>query len=137
LTGEPQDIREVLEGIAKALDDLLSLSKEKQDSVVRGDIPHLESILMQEQDLVYRLNLLEQERIRLYAGNPPEEEEVRDHIESLRVKASLLKSMNEKNQKIIAKTLEIIGRELGILQPQEGYGGKGAKTNPRVFDRKI
>ena len=51
-------------------------------------------------------------------------------------KVFMLRSLNNQNQKLIARSLEIVRYDLGLFLPKEDYF-KALKTAPLVFDQKV
>lgn len=138
LQDDASAVASILEDMSKVLDDLFSLSQEKRDCVVSRNIPRLESILLEEQDLMYRLSLLEERYFEIQKKNPFPAQEFSERLNSIKKKAFSLRTANQRNQELISHALSVVQRELEILLPDESYQReKKATSGPRVFDKKV
>lgn len=128
----------ILFEMVPVLEGLVDLAKEKQQVLIRGDIPRLEQIVLEEQGLSGKLNLYERERVQLLAcsgesmSGGADEELLRDAV---RERATCLREVNEANQVLIKSSLNIIQHGLRLVMPQAGYDGK-SPIGSLVFDRR-
>ena len=135
-----RSLSEILEDMVSVLDQLLAFSGEKQDAVLRGDVASLEDVVRREEDALRLIESLEKERKMLIGDGPgqapPQEAEDVSCLEkAVRDKILLLKTINEQNQRLIAKSLDMVRYELGLLLPKNGYG-PAIKMQALRFDQK-
>lgn len=120
------------------LDTLIDTAKEKQRLVVEGDCQGLEEILRKEGQVLQDLQTI-QERMGAEPLLPPDESGSSEAQVRLKhdvaQKVRQLQMLNEQNQKLLSKSLEIVRYELGFLIPQDDYT-KVSKNPPIAFDQK-
>jgi len=134
----------ILEDLSNILDQLLGLSREKQQAVIQNDVSKLENVVKCEQELVSRLNHLDGKRLQIVPCLDSISEEAKrkncDRIvyllRSIGRKVLLLKTVNSQNQKLLEKSLQLIKLELSLLMPKEGYN-LPSKPVPLLFDEKV
>ncbi|HHY16588.1 MAG TPA: flagellar protein FlgN [Firmicutes bacterium] len=129
----------LLNDIGAILDTLLEIAGEKQRLVVMGDCLGLERKIKEEEEALESLNRLgtrfdEDNRFRL--DNLAGTEELARLKADIERKVFMLRSLNNQNQKLIARSLEIVRYDLGLFLPKEDYF-KALKTAPLVFDQKV
>lgn len=128
----------LLTNTESALDRLLKMAEKKQQLVVAGDCEGLEAIILREEKALQDLNSLRTD-FEEKAFSPLELSSSKQLVELqdvLRQKALLLQRFNQRNQKLISKSLEIVRYELGLLMPKEDYF-KVSETSPIAFDQKV
>ncbi len=128
----------LLTSLESALDNLLESAREKQHLVVLGDSFRIEELLVEEEKLLDDLkrihNIIKSDHMLcLEISDCPDAVQIQQRIHA---KFSEFKMINEQNQKLISKGLEIIKYELSLLMPQNEYSNT-LKNSSIVFDRKI
>ncbi len=128
----------LLRNMGSVLDKLLELANEKQQLVVAGDCKGLEEIILREEKVVQELNSLqtEFEENGLGLSETGGCKQTVQLKEALKQKALSLKRLNQRNQTLISKSLEIVRYELGLLMPKQDYF-KVSETSPIAFDQKV
>lgn len=108
--------------IEPVLDRLIALSLEKQNALIKNDIPLLENIVADEKQLLEDCKRLTNERCL----GP-----------SFAEKVHRLKALNESNQRLVETALNLVRHELSLwLLPESGYSGS-TRNGPFVFDKRI
>ncbi|MGI6662016.1 MAG: flagellar protein FlgN [Bacillota bacterium] len=126
----------VLREIASAMDKLIDLAGQKSEAIVDGDIPRLNEVTAEEEELSRSLAALEEERLRLVGSSDQGDPEIDRLRQSLREKADRIEVLNERNQELLRQGLRLVEFELKLLLPQPSYSGTPAK-GPVVFDHKV
>lgn len=126
----------VLREIASAMDKLIDLAGQKSEAIVDGDIPRLNEVTAEEEELSRSLAALEKERLRLVGSSDQGDPEIDRLRQSLREKADRIEVLNERNQELLRQGLRLVEFELKLLLPQPSYSGTPAK-GPVVFDHKV
>ncbi len=127
----------LLNNIETILDKLLDLAGEKQRLIISGDCVGIDAIVKEEEEVLENLSAIEAEfedkgfELTCLAEN----EDLGSLKPGLGHKAFLLRRLNNQNQKLISKSLELIKYELGLFLPREDYF-KTSKTVPIAFDQK-
>ncbi|HHX09938.1 MAG TPA: flagellar protein FlgN [Firmicutes bacterium] len=120
------------------LDTLIESAKEKQRLVIVGDCSGLEQIIRKEEKTLQDLQAI-QERLGAEPLLLPDEPDSGETLDKLKQEAAQkvrqLQVLNEQNQELISKSLEIVRYELGLFIPQDDYS-KTSKTPPIAFDQK-
>jgi len=114
----------ILSEIGSAMDDLLEIGEKKTGVLVARDISGLEKLIPAEQDLVRRLEALENERQAAATDSGSEIERLKV---ALREKAKRIAEINERNRGLLRRGLDLIQYELKLFL-QEG--------KPLVFDHR-
>ena len=147
------DLLAILRAENEILSSLLALSEEKQEKI--NDADEVIRIASDEQELVDRLAVVEQERAVLYdviaAGRELEEwlaslsqeqqAEIGPIIVELAENLAALRSQNKLNQELLIQSLSYVQFSLNLLTGEEGpstYAREGtgaARTS--IFDRKV
>lgn len=128
----------LLEKLESIFDTLLETAEEKQCLVVAGDSSGLEELILREEQVLKDLESLENQ-VREEAFSQPGIGGCTSLARLKQVvaqKAMRLERLNEQNQKLMSKGLEIVRYELGLLLPQDDYS-KTLKTPPIAFDEKV
>ncbi len=128
----------LLEKLESIFDTLLETAEEKQCLVVAGDSSGLEELILREEQVLKDLESLENQ-VREEAFSQPGIGGCTSLARLKQVvaqKAMRLERLNEQNQKLMSKGLEIVRYELGLLLPQDDYS-KALKTPPIAFDEKV
>ena len=131
----------------KEYQDLVILSKEKTNVIVKGDIEYLQKITEAEQSFISRITKLEKERtenveeiakvlcrdvktltvrdiIEVLNGQIEAKEKLAKVYDEIKNTISQLTSLNEMNKNLIDQSLELIDFDLNLLQ--------GAYMEPEV-----
>lgn len=140
MSKSPRSLSDILEDMVSVLDRLLTFSREKQEAVVRGDVASLEDIVRREEDALRLVESLGKEQEMLLAGgwgqpSPQNAKDVTCLEKAVRDKILLLKTINEQNQRLISKSLDMVRYELRLLVPKNGYG-PAIKMQAIKFDQK-
>ena len=140
---------------------LLKLSMEKTGVIVRGDLERLARITDEEQDVVGRLNRLENKRqevttdvanvlnkdvktlklvdlIRLLAARPAEQKKLADCHDKLTDTVMQMVRVNNQNRELLQNTLEMIDFDINMLQalkmaPETANYNRGAYNSGEVM----
>jgi flagellar biosynthesis/type III secretory pathway chaperone len=118
------------------MDKLIDLAGQKSEAIVDGDIPRLNEVTAEEEELSRSLAALEEERLRLVGSSDQGDPEIDRLRQSLREKADRIEVLNERNQELLRQGLRLVEFELKLLLPQPSYSGTPAK-GPVVFDHKV
>jgi len=136
---ESSEIIDLLNQIEKILDRLTSLAHNKQKFVVTGDCAGLEAVLAEEMEVIWGLKDLEEftgPNGDFFLGDILNREEYSATKVRLSQKASALRRLNEQNQRLISKSMEIVQYELGLFLPKDDYF-KTRELAPIAFDQKV
>ena len=132
-------LTEVLNGENKEYQKLLSLSKDKTDVIVRGDLNALSVITDKEQEVVSKIMALEQQRtsamteiakilntdvsglkldvlIDLLKKKPKEQKALAQIHDKLHVTLFEMKIINERNDELIKSAIEMTNFNMNLLQ---------------------
>ena len=132
-------LTEVLNGEDKEYQKLLSLSKDKTDVIVRGDLNALSVITDKEQEVVAKIQALEHERTRtmteiakilntdvsglkldvlidLLKKKPKEQKALALIHDKLHVTLYEMRLLNERNDELIKSAIEMTNFNLNLLQ---------------------
>ena len=127
----------LLNNIEVILDKLLDLAGEKQRLVISGDCVGLDAIVKEEEEVLESLSAIqtqfEDNGSRL--TGLAESEDFCNLKPGLVHKTFLLRRLNDQNQKLLSKSLELVRYELGLFLPREDYF-QASKTAPIAFDQK-
>ncbi|GAW27660.1 flagellar protein FlgN [Carboxydocella sp. ULO1] len=163
--GVLQELTQVLAGQRDVYGRLLSLAREKQEALVRGDLPVIEQIVAQEEQLVVQVGKLEEARnqlvealatelgledrqltisklLELGAGDTSRLQGIA--VELTHVLEDLGK-VNEQNKQLLQQSLKYLDFTVNLLAGQEDlpvYHGKegnnpGERPPARLFDKKV
>lgn len=131
----------------KEYQDLVVLSKEKTNVIVKGNIEYLQKITEAEQNFIGKITKLEKERmenveeiarvlcrdaktltvrdiIEVLKGQPEAKEKLAKVYDEIKNTISQLTALNEMNKNLIDQSLELIDFDLNLLQ--------GAYMEPEV-----
>lgn len=127
-----------LTNLESVLDTLLEMAEQKQDLVVSGDVLKLEDLLQKEDEIVAKLESLKA-RVNEEALSSLKADvslDIRRLKDAVGCKAVRLQNLNQQNQNLLSKSLEIVRYELGLFIPQGDYS-KVSKPPPIAFDKKM
>lgn len=135
---------------ARIYDDILKISKDKTDIIIKGKVSELESIVNLEQSLVIRMGKLETKRENIVNGiakeldiepevlslsemvkymDSEQAEKLEDFRNSLTNTLDELKGTNELNSKLIENSLEYINFSINLISSvdtgENNYGKSG------------
>lgn len=155
----------VLSEELKIYNELLSLSKNKTDIIIKGKVTELDTMVKREQELIVELGDLESQReaavdeiARRLNINPSEitMSELVDRLEPTQAQQlrkyqlnltgilGELKELNDANSKLIKNSLEFINFSINIMagatNTGNNYGGNGQVNDPgkrNLFDMKL
>lgn len=155
----------VLNEELKIYNELLSLSRNKTDIIIKGKVTELDTMVKREQELIVELGGLESQReaavdkiAQQLNINPSEitmselvnrlepvqAQELRKYQLNLTGILGELKELNDTNSKLIKNSLEFINFSINIMAgaPDTGnnYGGNGQVHDPgkrNLFDMKL
>ena len=133
-----QSLSFLLSEMAPVLDGLIGLSEEKQDVLVRGDVPRLEQLISSELDLITKLDRFERERVQLYEfmdgfhGDP----DISSASALVHERLSTLKRLNDTNMVLVRSSLQVVQHGLRVLLPSASGYESAPMAGPLVFDRR-
>jgi flagellar biosynthesis/type III secretory pathway chaperone len=127
----------LLSNLSSALDALLETAEQKQRLVVAGDCIGLEQLIRKEEKILQDIQKLQARMGDEPVSSPdePQDSEAVKLKQELAQKMRRLQVLNEQNQKLLSKSLEMVRYELGLFIPQDDYS-KASKTPPIAFDQK-
>ena len=134
-----ENLISVLEGEAAEYDKLLELSTRKTPVIVAGNLEELQRITDDEQEVVNRINRLDNERsevmtdianvmnrdvktlklatlVELLSQRPQESRRLAEVHDRLKSVTGSMQRVNEQNKELIAHSLEMIDFDLNLLQ---------------------
>ena len=127
-----ENLISVLEGEAAEYDRLLELSTRKTPVIVAGNLEELQRITDDEQEVVNRINRLDNERsdvmnrdvktlklatlVELLSQRPQESRRLAEVHDRLKSVTGSMQRVNEQNKELIAHSLEMIDFDLNLLQ---------------------
>ena len=151
----------VLEQENSEYEILLELSRKKTPVIVRGDIPRLQEITDEEQNVIDRIHHLEVKReehirdianvinrdvgelklenlIQLLGKSPEDQKKLSEIHEKLRVTLSQMQNINAQNRELLTGALEMVEFDLNLLQslrraPETANYNKGAYSAGSVI----
>ena len=128
----------LLTKLESSLDMLLETGKEKQSLVIKGDSPGIERLIRKEEKILHGLKQIESqmEQKPLLLSEIDCGHKLGELQNSIAAKFALLGTMNEQNQKLISKSLEITRFELSLFIPQDNYS-HAVRNQPIAFDKKV
>ncbi|HOM01326.1 MAG TPA: flagellar protein FlgN [Acetivibrio sp.] len=159
------DLMDVLSQESKIYEDILEISKNKTDVIVKGKVSELESITNLEQSLIFKIGKLEESRENIVSEisdaigiNPSEitmselekhvdenqAERLRDYKKHMSSIIEEIRDINEINSKLIKNSIDFIDFSINILTSinaqgnnysKEGQINDGKKKN--YFDIKL
>ena len=146
----------VLDQEGNEYEGLLELSRKKTPIIVSGNLENLQKITDDEQDVVFRINHLEKQRvettkdianvlnrdveslklpnlIEMLAGRPAEQEKLMAAHDKLQTVVRELQRINGQNRLLLANALAMVEFEMNLLQsmkaaPETANYNKGAYT---------
>mgnify|MGYP001222633216 CR=1 FL=1 len=134
------EVAGLLNRLELVLERLIDLARKKQDFVIAGDCGGLERVLAEEAAALGDLEYLEKQfggrDDSCILGDILKRDEYRSAKTFLTEKASLLRSINDQNQRLISKSLEIVKYELGLFLPKDDYFNT-SEMAPIAFDQKV
>lgn len=156
---------QILNEELKIYNELLSLSKNKTDIIIKGKVTELDTMVKREQELIVELGNLESQReatvdkiAQQLDINPSEitmselvnrlepvqAQELRKYQMNLTGILGELKELNDTNSKLIKNSLEFINFSVNIMagttNTGNNYGGNGQVNDPgkrNLFDMKL
>ena len=134
-----ENLISVLEQENSEYEILLELSRKKTPVIVRGDIPRLQEITDEEQNVIDRIHHLEVKReehirdianvinrdvgelklenlIQLLGKSPEDQKKLSEIHEKLRVTLSQMQNINAQNRELLTGALEMVEFDLNLLQ---------------------
>ncbi|HHV29563.1 flagellar protein FlgN [Acetivibrio mesophilus] len=150
------DLMDVLLQESKIYEDILEISKNKTDVIVKGKVNELENITNLEQSLIFKIGKLEESRESLVAEisdaigvNPSEmtvselekhvdkkqADRLKEHKEYLSSIIGEIKNINEINSKLIKNSIDFIDFSINILSSISAEGNNYSKAG-QVADNK-
>lgn len=114
----------LLQNLESILDQLTQIAENKQTAIVRCDIGTLESMVQLESELHSKVDSILQQLDKEFLDN----EAVSLNRENISVKVLRLRRLNEINQSLLSKSLDIVSREIREICPS-GYGYAGPKRS--------
>ena len=134
-----ENLIEVLDLESQEYENLLGLSMKKTPVIVAGDLDNLATITDEEQNVISRINRLEQKRqevftdianvinkdvktlmladlIDMLAGRPQEQQKLARVHDKLRTRVHDVKRINEQNRELIQNALEMVEFDMNMLQ---------------------
>ncbi len=164
LSTELASLVEILEAQSRLYQELLSLAKEKQPVLVKGDLAKLEELTKREREIVFQVGRLEEQRFKVqqalanHFGVPATEltislilekfeEPLKGRVSIIAQEFSVildeLKNHNELNTQLVEQSLSYIDFMVNILtavdEPPTYQGQETGNTqqSARLFDKKI
>ncbi|WWR16318.1 flagellar protein FlgN [Lachnospiraceae bacterium JLR.KK008] len=156
-----ENLISVLEQENSEYEILLELSRKKTPVIVRGDIPRLQEITDEEQNVIDRIHHLEVKReehirdianvinrdvgelklenlIQLLGKSPEDQKKLSEIHEKLRVTLSQMQNINAQNRELLTGALEMVEFDLNLLQslrraPETANYNKGAYSAGSVI----
>lgn len=142
-----ENLLDVLEQEDVAYKELLGLSMKKTPVIVKGDVTSLQAITDEEQNVVSRINHLDQKReevmqdianvlnkdvntlklgklVEMLGSQPDEQVKLSSLNERLKETTKQMKRVNEQNRELLSTALEMVEFDLNIL--------KGLKMAPET-----
>ncbi len=156
---------QILNEELKIYNELLSLSKNKTDIIIKGKVTELDTMVKREQELIVELGDLESQREAAVDKlsqqldinpseitmselvnrlGPVQAQELRKYQLNLTGILGELKELNDTNSKLIKNSLEFINFSVNIMagttNTGNNYGGNGQVNDPgkrNLFDMKL
>lgn len=156
-----ENLIDVLDKENAEYEKLLTLAGNKTPTIVKGDVESLSKITEDEQEIVGRIQGMEKQRIKVLADvanvvnrdvetlklidliqmlekMPDQQKMLKDIHERLKQTTEKLKSVNDKNQLLLADKLDMVEFNLNMIRamksaPQTANYSRNAYTNGQVL----